>query len=182
MERAPAPKERATTMAKQIIRITHTPTNTNLAEGPRGWGMTPFEGNYYIRKKYLRTSFKPSFIPGICVYKFFYVWMDLVLTTERIRGLGWLYFLPNPLFPFIWFRVAVPGSHPDLAIEEFNQLPDAADQAGAAVKLIGANRRLTLSYGQRVEEDVLSPVTFPSRSCHGFVQPLPRRLLPKERC
>jgi hypothetical protein len=33
--------------------------------------------------------------------------------------LGWLYWLPNPLFPFIWFRVAVPGNHPELHVELF---------------------------------------------------------------
>jgi hypothetical protein len=37
---------------------------------------------------------------------------------ERARSLGWLYWLPNPLLPFIWFRVAVPRHHPDIQIEE----------------------------------------------------------------
>jgi hypothetical protein len=33
-----------------------------LAEGPLGWGITPFEGNLYIRKKYLLTDkFKVNF-------------------------------------------------------------------------------------------------------------------------
>lgn len=40
--------------------------------------------------------------------------MDLLLSTgERIRNLGWMYWLPNPLFPFIWVRVAVPQMHPE---------------------------------------------------------------------
>ena len=100
------------------IRIVHSPSETLLAEGPTGWGITRFEGNYYIRKKYLKTdSFKVNFIPGLCIYKFFYVWMDLVLGSRKIRNLAWMYFLPNPLFPFIWFRVALPGSHPDIRIE-----------------------------------------------------------------
>lgn len=44
--------------------------------------------------------------------------MDLILPTgERERNLGWLSFLPNPLLPFIWFRVAVPRDHPALTIE-----------------------------------------------------------------
>jgi hypothetical protein len=37
---------------------------------------------------------------------------------ERSHSLGWLYWLPNPLFPFIWNRVAVPRNHPELAVEE----------------------------------------------------------------
>ena len=107
-------------MARKIVRITHIPTGTLIAEGPIGWGITPFEGNFYIRRRYLKTSgFKPNFIPGICPYKFLYVWMDLRLATgQKVRGLGWLYWLPNPLLPFIWFRVAVPRQHPELVVEE----------------------------------------------------------------
>jgi hypothetical protein len=29
-----------------------------------------------------------------------------------------MYWLPNPLFPFIWYRVGVPADHPDLIIEK----------------------------------------------------------------
>lgn len=108
----------------KIIRITHRPTGAVLAEGPLGWGITPFEGNYYIARRYLRAGkFRPNFIPGICVYKFFYVWMDLVLPggeqKEGIkeRSIGWTYWLPNPLLPFIWYRVALPGAHPNLVVE-----------------------------------------------------------------
>jgi len=104
------------------IRIRHRTTGLLLAEGPLGWGITPFEGNYYVSKKYLRTNgFKPNFMPGICPYKFLYVWLDLVLEDgEREKNLGWLYWLPNPLFPFIWFRVALAGSHPSLVVERFD--------------------------------------------------------------
>jgi len=100
------------------ISIVHRPTGTMLAEGPRGWGITPFEGNLYIRRKYLRTeAFKPNFIPGLCPYKFLYVWLDLRLAdTPSVKNLGWLYWLPNPLLPFIWFRVAVPQRHPELEV------------------------------------------------------------------
>ena len=31
--------------------------------------------------------------------------------------LGWKYVVPNPLLPFIAFRVAVPGTHPELLVE-----------------------------------------------------------------
>ena len=103
------------------VRIKHRGTNTLLADGPLGWGITPFEGNLYIGKKYLLTDhFKANFIPGLCVYKFLYVWMDLRLDDEnKIRNIGWKYWLPNPLLPFIWFRVAVPRTHPELDIEEY---------------------------------------------------------------
>ncbi len=69
---------------------------------------------------YLRSDrFRPNFLPGLYFYKFLYVWLDLVHPDgQRSKNLGWLYWLPNPLSPFIWYRVAVPGSHPELAIEE----------------------------------------------------------------
>ena len=110
-------------MGKKTIRITHRPSGTKLAEGPLGWGITPFEGNLYISRKYLLTKgFKPNFIPGLCPYKFLYVWLDLKLANgDQVKSLGWLYWLPNPLFPFIWYRVGLPREHPDLAVEEIEQ-------------------------------------------------------------
>jgi len=109
---------------KEMVRITHRRTGTLLAEGPVGWGITPFEGNYYISRKYLRAGlFKPNFMPGLCPYKFLYVWMDLLLPDNaneyRIeeKSIAWMYWLPNPLFPFIWFRLALPGDHPHLSVK-----------------------------------------------------------------
>jgi len=59
------------------IRITHRPSGELIAEGPLGWGIKPFEGNYYIQRRYLKTKgFKVNFIPGLCIYKFLYVWLD----------------------------------------------------------------------------------------------------------
>ena len=73
-------------MARFFVRITHKPTGILLAEGPLGWGITPFEGNYYIRKQYLKTeAFKLNFIPGLCSYKFLYVWLDLKIGEKNIR-------------------------------------------------------------------------------------------------
>lgn len=94
-----------------------------LAGGPKGWGITPFEGNLYIRRKHLRTgAFRPNYIPGLCPYKGLYVWLDLRLPSEPvIRSTGWMYWLPNPLLPFIGFRVGLPRSHPDLLVEEFGR-------------------------------------------------------------
>ena len=103
------------------IRIKHKGSGELLANGPLGWGITSFEGNYYIGRKYLRTDrFRQNYLPGLCFYKFLYVWMDLHLDDgQRVKSLGWMYFLPNPLLPFIWFRVAVPAMHPELEIEEY---------------------------------------------------------------
>ena len=110
----------------RTVRITHRPTGTVLAEGPLGWGITPFEGNYYVARRYHKDGvFRPNFIPGICIYKFLYVWMDLWLPSPgtgnevKERSIAWMYWLPNPLLPFIWFRVALPGQHPHLLIERF---------------------------------------------------------------
>lgn len=90
-----------------------------LAEGPIGWGITPFEGNYYISGRYLHTrGFSANYIPGLCFYKFLYVWLDHTGDDgTKIGSLGWRYWLPNPLLPFIWFRVAVPARHPELCVE-----------------------------------------------------------------
>ena len=110
------------------IRLTHRPTSTLLADGPIGWGVTPFEGNFYIRRKHLRTDgLRANFVPGLCVYKFLYVWLDLHLDSgERVRDIGWRYWLPNPLLPFIWFRVALPGSHPEIAVERVEWQPESS--------------------------------------------------------
>jgi len=106
-------------MSKRQLRVVHRPTNTLLAEGPVGWGITPFEGNFYIRRRYLRTeSFRVNYFPGLCFYKFLYVWMDLHVGDHVARNLGWMYWLPNPLFPFVWYRVAVPRDHPEIEVTE----------------------------------------------------------------
>lgn len=107
-------------MSKKKISIYHKPTNTKLAEGPKGWGITSFEGNLYISRKYLLTDgFKINYFPGFCIYKFFYFWMDLNLEDgTKIKNIAWMYWLPNPLFPFIWFRVGIPRHHPEIEIRE----------------------------------------------------------------
>ena len=103
------------------IRITHKASGTLIAEGPVGFrGITPFEGNYYISRKCLKTdSLRPNWVPGFCLYKFLYVWLDLRLANgSREPFVGWMYWLPNPLLPFIAFRPAVPHSSPALQIDE----------------------------------------------------------------
>ena len=106
-------------MAKHLLRITHRPSDTLIAEGPLGWGITPFEGNVYIRRKYLCSDgFRTNFIPGFCPYKFIYVWLDFGPPRGPVaKSLGWRYLLANPLFPFIWFRVGLSRAHADLDFE-----------------------------------------------------------------
>ena len=40
----------------ELIRIYHIPSGEIIAEGPRGLGITPFEGNYYIQRRYMKTA------------------------------------------------------------------------------------------------------------------------------
>lgn len=112
----------AATAGRKFVRIVHRESGLSLAEGPLGWGITPFEGNYYVRAKYLQTDrLRVNYLPGLCPYKFLYVWLDLELPDgRRIRNLAWKYWLPNPLLPFIWFRVAFPGSHRELTVERYS--------------------------------------------------------------
>lgn len=109
-------------MSGSHVRITHTGSGTVIAEGPLGWSITPFEGNYYIANKCLLTNgFRINYLPGLCIYKFLYVWLNFEAPNGEVsKNLGWKYWLPNPLLPFIWFRVAVPAVHDELQIEKFN--------------------------------------------------------------
>ena len=56
----------------------------------------------------------------MCPYKGLYMWLDLRLPDARqVRNIGWFYWLPNPLLPFVAFRVALPGNHPNLVAEDW---------------------------------------------------------------
>ncbi|MGE0289134.1 MAG: hypothetical protein AB7I42_23320 [Bradyrhizobium sp.] len=110
------------TGASRNIRITHRATGTVIAEGPSGlWGIMPFEGNLYIRRKCLKAKWlRPNWVPGICIYKFLYVWMDLRLPDgTREPFAGWMYWLPNPLLPFIAFRPAISRRSDVFQIDQF---------------------------------------------------------------
>lgn len=106
-------------MYTRYVQIRHQPSGAIIAAGPAGWGVTHFEGNYYIRRRYLREGrFRADRIPGLCVYKGLYIGLDYIAPDNTVsKHLGWLYWLPNPLLPFVMFRVAVPGNDPLLAIE-----------------------------------------------------------------
>lgn len=59
---------------------------------------------------------------GICPYKFLYVWLDLILDERaKLRDLGWFYWLLNPLFPYVVFRIGLPRNHRELQVEEFRK-------------------------------------------------------------
>lgn len=107
---------------KQWVQIRHQPTGAIIAAGPLGWGITRFEGNYYVRRRYLREGhFRADYIPGVCVYKGLYIGLNYIAPDRTVSThLGWMYWLPNPLFPFIMFRVAVPADHPLLSVEPVN--------------------------------------------------------------
>ncbi|MDH3589508.1 MAG: hypothetical protein OEQ74_08900 [Gammaproteobacteria bacterium] len=113
-------------MSRKCVRIVHAKSGSVIAEGPAGWAITPFEGNFYIRHKNLVTrQFRVNYVPGLCFYKFLYVWLDFVAPDGTVtKNLGWKYWLPNPLFPFIWFRVAVSSSHPEIRVERYER-PEA---------------------------------------------------------
>ena len=104
----------------KTIRITHKSSGEIIAEGKPGWDIFSFEGNYYIRNKNLKTKgFKFSGIPGLCPYKFIYFWYHLKIENgESVPMIAWKYWLPNPLFPFIAFRIAIPKKHPSLLVEQ----------------------------------------------------------------
>ncbi|WP_107669318.1 hypothetical protein [Cyanothece sp. BG0011] len=103
---------------KKIITITHARTGELIAKGEEGWGFMPFEGNYYIRAKYIKTQgFQFTLIPGFCIYKFLYIWLNLKVKGKTEKFIAWMYVIPNPLLPFIWFRIALPRNHPCLRVD-----------------------------------------------------------------
>jgi uncharacterized protein (DUF427 family) len=69
-----------------------------------------------VSRKYLAEGrFRSTPIPGLCPYKGIYHWLDLELPDgKREKMLAWRYVIPNPLFPFVPFRVGLPGGHPAL--------------------------------------------------------------------
>jgi len=103
------------------IRIIHSPSNETIAEGKLGWHIFQFEGNYYLSSKVLKTKgFSFSGIPGLCPYKFLYFWYHFKSKDgHKSSMLGWKYWVPNPLFPFIAFRIGIPKTHQDIRIENF---------------------------------------------------------------
>lgn len=53
---------------RKWVSIWHTSSGELLAEGPVGWQIMLFEGNYYISNKRLKTTyFKSNLVPGLCI-------------------------------------------------------------------------------------------------------------------
>ena len=107
------------------VEIKLKSTGETIAKGKTGWPITPFEGNYYVQKKLITSGkFVPNYIPGLCPYKFLYVWMDYITDAgKKIESLGWMYFIANPIFPFIWFRIGIPQNHPEIEIIKSEEKP-----------------------------------------------------------
>ena len=105
------------------LKISHIPSGELIAEGKKGWEIFPFEGNYYISNKSLKSNgFRFSGIPGLCFYIFIYFWYHFQsVDGKKSRMIAWKYWLPNPLFPFIAFRVAIPSIHPEIRVEEIDE-------------------------------------------------------------
>ena len=72
-----------------------------------------------MRKKCLnQEAFKLTAIPGLCIYKFIYLWSDILVEGHpNARFMAWKYVIPNPLFPFIWYRTAIYGHHPEIEVK-----------------------------------------------------------------
>ncbi len=101
-----------------------SPTGKAASFWPRGpsvGALRPLKATITSRRNISRRkASSPNFLPGLCIYKFFYVWMDLHLEDgSKLPSLGWLYWLPNPLFPFTWYRIGLPREHPQLSVEEY---------------------------------------------------------------
>ncbi len=113
-----------------ILRITHTPSGTLLAEGPSGRGIALFEGNYYVRRKYLCIARrKEGSQPGPCVYSFLYAGLDLWLAGRAQTGSSskrrWV---THRFVPLLAFRMAFPGDDPSIRFERLSP-PDRAQIA-----------------------------------------------------
>ena len=115
-------------------RIWHRPSGTLLVEGLKGWGITPFEGNYYIRKMYLKGDFFcRTLIPGLCPYKGIYHWLNLDLPDgQHEDNAGLALYHSKPIVPIYRLSPGASGKPPCIAVrsdvglivksDEFTQL------------------------------------------------------------
>ena len=110
------------------ITIIHRESGAVLTQEPRGWSITPSEGNYYVKEKYLaRQYFSNSAIPGLCIHKGIYHRVTLNPPNIKPEGLAtWRYVMPNPLFPFIAFSMGISGHPPAL---DYRQEPTRREQS-----------------------------------------------------
>ncbi|MEO7065445.1 MAG: hypothetical protein ABI114_00920 [Rhodanobacter sp.] len=112
-----------------ILRVTHRPSGSLLAEGPSGRGIALFEGNYYVRRKYLCiTRRKEGSPPRPCVYSFLYAGLDLWLAGRaQTESTGKSRWLTHRLVPILAFRLAFPGDDPSIRFERLT-LPDRGQE------------------------------------------------------
>lgn len=111
-----------------VLRVTHAPSGTLLAEGPSGRGIALFEG-YYVHRKYLCIArWKKGSPPGPCVYSFLYAGLDLWLagraqrkSTDEKRWLAHLF------VPLLVFRMALRGDDPSIRFERLSP-PDRGQE------------------------------------------------------
>jgi len=101
------------------FEIIHNGSGLILAEGAIS-ELKTLEGNFYIKSSLFKEGvMRINYLPGLCIYKFIYLWVDLVLPNEkRVRNIGWKYILPNPLFFTIIGRIGIPMNHPELLIKK----------------------------------------------------------------
>lgn len=94
-------------------RILYRPSGALIAEGRPGWHLAPFDNSFYISSGNLREGrFETTAIPGVCPYKGLYLRLDYIAPDgSREVRLTWRYWIPNPLFPFIAWRIAIPQLH-----------------------------------------------------------------------
>lgn len=99
------------------MALVYRPTGEIIATGRRGRGITRFEGNWYVKRALLRVrTIRPTWIPGLCPYKGLYMWVRVELPSGAILEppATWVYWLANPLLPFLFRRLGLDGSHPDI--------------------------------------------------------------------
>lgn len=116
-----------------MLRITHPPSGTLLAEGPSGRGIALFEDNDYVRRKYLCSArWNVGNPPGPWLYSVFYAGLDLWLAGgAQTKSSGKRCWLTHPFVPMLVFRMALRGDDPSIRCE---RLSPPEPWAGSVVK------------------------------------------------
>jgi hypothetical protein len=88
-------------LSTNCIRITRKPSARLLAERPLGWDTRPFEGNYNIRRRYLKTDrMLPDFFQDCAGINFSKSgWIQNWLRANEAEVLAGTIFYPTPYYP-----------------------------------------------------------------------------------